>query len=242
VLRAYFDESGIHAGSRTTVLSGFIGSRHQRRRVARKWNEATDGRIFHYKNMRMEGALLDKLATILDESKLEAVNAGFMGDWHRAIHSGAPDWPRRFPSCYQFIMEMCVQQMEKHSQNLWHGAPISLIFSRQDQYAKKAEEIWRLYKANGMWGGIVGFAYGDPELPELQTADMIAHETYQCTRQVYENGASASPDILNNWPLLRKLTASKRLIFGSQMSEQTLVETLTEQDKNRHYFKPADRA
>ena len=29
VLRAYFDESGIHGGSKTTVVCGFIGSRGQ---------------------------------------------------------------------------------------------------------------------------------------------------------------------------------------------------------------------
>jgi hypothetical protein len=242
VLRAYFDESGIHAGSRTTILSGFIGSRKQWRLAARKWQGAMKGRVFHYKEMRFEGLLLDKLATILDESGLEVVTGGFMGNWDRAINSGPADWPKRFPSCYQFILEMCVQRTEQFSRALWHNEPISLIFSRQDQYAKKAEEISRLYKGNGMWESVNGFGYGDPDLPELQAADMIAHETFQCTRQVYEGGASASPDVISKWPLLKKLTASKRLILGSHMPEQILIDTLTEQDKNRRYFKPIDKA
>jgi hypothetical protein len=236
VLRAYFDESGIHGGSRTTILSGFIGSRNQWRRIAVRWQKAMKGEIFHYQKMRLERALLERLANILGESGVEAISAGFLGDWDRAIHSGAPDWPTRFPSCYQFIFEVCVQQMEKHSKLLWNGEPVALIFSRQDQYAKFAEEIWRKYKDGGQWASIAGFGYGDPSMPELQTADMIAHEVFQCTRQVYEIGQSASPNIWQNWPLIRRLTESRRMMFGSSFSEETLVETLREQDKNRVYF------
>src|SRR5438034_5132321 len=62
VLRAYFDESGIHADSRTTVLCGFIGSRGQWRRTAHKWHKVMKGRVFHYKNMRTETQLIEKVA------------------------------------------------------------------------------------------------------------------------------------------------------------------------------------
>jgi hypothetical protein len=238
VLRAYFDESGIHGGSKTTILSGFIGSRNQWRRVARKWQAAMKGRVFHYKNMRFEGALLDRLATILADSDLEVVTSGFIGDWDRAIHAGAPDWPKRFPSCYHFIFEMCVQRLEQHSKTLWNGEPIVLTFSRQDQYAKRAEEIWRLYKSNDMWNGIAGFGYGDPELAELQAADMVAYEIFQCTRQVAERGGSAAPDGWEKWPLLKRIVSPHRLMLGVQCDERGLIETLTKQDQNRRYFKP----
>lgn len=188
VLRAYFDESGIHEGSETTIISGFIGSRSEWRHVARKWQKATKGKVFHYKNMRKETDLIEKLAPILADSQLAGINMGFLGNWKRAIKSGAADWPKRFPSCYQFVLEMCIQHLENHSKSLWNGEPIVLIFSRQDQYAKFAEEIWRAYRDDGQWKYVVGFGYGDPNLPELQAADMIAYEAFQCAKEVFEGG------------------------------------------------------
>jgi hypothetical protein len=135
VLRAYFDESGIHAGSETTIICGFIGSRSEWRRVVHKWQKAMKGKVFHYKNMRKETKLLEKLATILAESRLAGINMGFLGNWDRAIKSGAADWPTRYPSCYQLVLEMCAGYLEKHSTSLWDGEPIVLTFSRQDQQA-----------------------------------------------------------------------------------------------------------
>jgi len=143
VLRAYFDESGIHAGSQTTIICGFIGPRNEWRRVARKWQKAMKGKVFHYKEMRNETKLLERLAKILAESRLAGINMGFLGDWDRAIRSGPPHWSTRYPSCYQLVLEMCVGHLENHSKAAWDGEPIALIFSRQDEYAKFAEKIWR---------------------------------------------------------------------------------------------------
>jgi hypothetical protein len=235
VLRAYFDESGIHASSETTIICGFIGSRSEWRRVVHKWQKTMKGKVFHYKNMRKETKLLEKLATILAESRLAGINMGFLGNWDRAIKSGAADWPTRYPSCYQLVLEMCVGYLEKHSTPLWDGEPIVLTFSRQDQYAKFAEQIWRSYRESGRWNYIVGLGYGDPELPELQAADMIAYEAFQCAREVFERGASASPQVWGKWPLVSKIIASRKLMIGSNMSEERLIQTLHEQDKERCY-------
>jgi hypothetical protein len=241
VLRAYFDESGIHAGSKTTVVSGFVGSRSQWRWIARRWQKTMKGRVFHYTEMGNQTELLEKLANILDESDLGAVLGGFLGDWDRTINSGAPDWPKRFPSCYQMILEMCVHRMEEHSNVLWKGEPIVLTFSRQDQYAPFAEKLWRAHKATGLWSHIVDFGYGDPELPELQAADMLVHEAFQCARQVYERGETASPRLWEKkWPLVRKLVASKKLMLANMMNEERLVEMLRKEDENRRYLKRTD--
>jgi hypothetical protein len=100
LLRAYFDESGIHAGSPVTLIAGFIGSRRQWRAVERRWQSIMGDRVFHYKNMRMEREMLVKLATVLSGSNLGVVASGFSGDWKKAISSGPADWSIRFPSCY----------------------------------------------------------------------------------------------------------------------------------------------
>jgi hypothetical protein len=234
VLRAYFDESGIHAGSPVTVLSGFIGSRNQWKRVTRKWEAVMKGEVFHYKNMRLDGVRLQKLASILCDSGLEVIAGGFSGNWERAINSGAPDWPTRFPSCYHMILEMCVQHMYLYSKEYWNGEPAVLTFSRQDQYAKRAEEIWRTYKGNGLWDHIVGFGYGDPALRELQAADMIAHETFQCLKQ-------GGDDAWGNWPLVRKLLEADRGMRGRHQTEEQFVKMMREQDRDRIYLKTIDR-
>jgi hypothetical protein len=210
------------------------------RLVARKWQKAMKGRGFHYKEMGNETELLEKLATIIDESDLGMILGGFRGDWDRAIKSGAPDWPKRFPSCYQMILEMCIHRMEEYSNALWNGEPIVLTFSRQDQYAKFAEKLWRAHKDTGLWGHIVGFAYGDPELPELQAADMLVYEAFQCVRQVHERGEAATPHVRKKWPLMRRLVGSQKTLLADMMNEKRLIEMLRKEDKNRRYLARPD--
>jgi hypothetical protein len=226
VLRAYFDESGIHAGSQTTIICGLIGPRSDWRQVARKWQKAMKGRIFHYKNMRNETKLLERLATIVFESRLVGINMGFLGNWDRAIRSGPTHWGTRYPSCYQMVLEMCVGNLEKVSSD---GAQIALTFSRQDHYAKFAEKIWRAHRDRGQWNHIVRFGYGDPVLPELQAADMIAYEAFQCAREVFERGASPF-HVSKKWPLLKQVVAAHKPMLGSVMSEETLIQMLRKQD------------
>jgi hypothetical protein len=238
VLRAFFDESGTHAGSPVTVVCGFIGSRNQWRAVGRKWRAAMGNRVFHYTEMRVEGELLDRLSTILCDSGLEVVSGAFTGNWDRAIHSGAPDWPTRFPSCYHMVFEMCSQQMERYSAENWNNEPTAVMFSRQDEYAKRAEEAWRTYKGNGLWDHLASFAYGDPkQFAELQTADMIAHETFQCLREGLEGGWA-----WNKWPLVKNLLERDRPMHGGHQTEEQFVKMLLEQDRNgRRYLKTVEK-
>lgn len=232
LLRAYFDESGIHAGSPVTLVSGFIGSRRQWRTVSREWDALMGDRVFHYKNMRMEGELLGKLAALLATSNLGVVAAGFSGNWNRAISAG-PDWSVRFPSCYHMILEMCVEQMNRYSQRHWHSEPIAVMFSRQNEYAKRAEEVWRTCKGNGLWDNIASFAYGDPEkFPALQAADMIAYESFQCTK------AGGTLEVWNNWPLVKLLLAKNEpMMVGGLHTEESFIEMMRKGDLNRRYLK-----
>jgi hypothetical protein len=233
LLRAFFDESGIHAGSPATVVSGFMGSRAQWRSVGVKWRKATDGKVFHYKDMRLEKELIENLSSILAESKLQVVSGAFTGNWDRAITSGAPDWSTRFPSCYHMVFELCVQQMSRYAVEHWNDEPVSVVFSRQDNYAKRAEEVWRTYQGNGMWRHIASFAYGDPkQFLELQAADMIAYETFQCLKEGAAGGWA-----WDDWPLMRKLLRNDSLMHGRHQTEDQFVKMMRDQDKNRIYLK-----
>jgi Protein of unknown function (DUF3800) len=198
MLQAYFDETGIHAGSLVTFVAGFIGSADQWAVVNAQWAEEMGDEVFHYKNMRMQGERLDRLAAILALSGLNVVSAGFTGNWDMAIEHH-PDWKTRFPSCYHFVFEMCVEQMDRWTDRVWNGEPIAIVFSRQNEYASRAEEIWRTHQANGFWKKLATFNYGDPKtvLP-LQAADMIAYETFQCKR-------IDTDEVWHQWPLSKKL-------------------------------------
>src|SRR5208337_2242557 len=233
LLRAYFDESGVHAGSPATIIAGFIGSRAQWRSAAKKWKPIVGDLVFHYKDMRKEERLISELADLLSESGLGVVAAGFSGDWSRAIAHGS-DWSRRFPSCYHMIFEHCFWQMDRYSKEHWNGEPIAVMFSRQDEYAKRAEEVWRAYKGNELWKNIVSFSYGDPELSPLQAADMIAYETFQCI------GAD-SPEVWDNWPLVRRLLARRDpKMFGSLYDEGAFVAMMKRGDADRQYLRAVD--
>jgi hypothetical protein len=202
LLRAYFDESGTHASSPVTFISGFIGRTREWRRIRKLWQAEMADEVFHYKERRCDAAKLDRLATILADSSLQVISAGFVGDWNSAISHGV-DWRKRFPSCYHMVFEMCVEQMDRWSSELWPGSPISLTFSRQDEYAQRAAELWRTFQGNGLWQSFWSLKYANPALVELQTSDMIAHETFQCMK-------AGNDESWHHWPLVKKLLATSR--------------------------------
>jgi hypothetical protein len=231
VLHAYFDESGTHAQHRdpVTFVAGFVGTSRQWRNVRRAWTTAMKGETFHYKEFRMEGELLAELTEILASSGLQVVSAGFTGNWERAISAG-PDWKRRFPSCYSMVFEMSVEQMNRWCRQLWGGEPIAITFSRQLEYGKRAEEIWRTFRGNGEWRNLVSFAYGDPEVfPQLQAADMIAHETYQCLKV-------GNDEVWQKWPLVRRLLVDGVRLVGGYHTEESFVEMMRKGDREGRTF------
>ena len=187
-------------------------------------------RVFHYKNMRMECELLNKLAGILSDSRLEVVSSGFVGDWNRAIHSGAHDWPIRFPSCYHMLFEACAQHMEMYSEREWRHERIAVTFSRQDEYARRAEDVWRAYQLDGKVNHIARFGYGAPEdYAELQMADMIAYETFQCLKRGID-------DVWFQWPLIKRFIESGHKMRGLYIMENDFVRWMHEGDRNRRYL------
>lgn len=196
LLGGYFDEGGIHAGSRAVVMAGFVGDADEWARVEAAWLEALTTReapYFHYSEMRGQlagspferwetwrwRALADACAKVLKDSKLEPVAAGFMGDWQEVVGDN-PAWARRFPAPYHFVFEMAVVQMQRFAVNRWDGETISMIFDRQQQYHARALEIIRVHQANGLWPHISHVGYDNKHtVRPLQCADMIANEVYR---------------------------------------------------------------
>jgi hypothetical protein len=197
LLHAYFDESGIHRGSPVTFVAGFVGTTQQWRGVKRQWTTAMGGEMFHYKDMALETELLERLADILATSELMLVSTGFSGDWEKTISQKA-DWKKRFPSSYHFLWEMAAEFLNRHCAKKF-GEPIAMMFSRQNEYSKRAEEVWRTFRGNDQWKNLVSFTYGDPErFPHLQAADMLSYETFQCMK-------IGTEEVWHEWPLMRRI-------------------------------------
>jgi hypothetical protein len=233
LLHAFFDESGTHQQhhNQVTLISGFIAPADDWDEINRAWVGETKGDAFHYKDFALETELLDSLAEILAASTLEVVTAGFRGDWDKAI-SHRNDWSKRFPSCYHLIFEQCVEQIDRLSAEHWGNEPVAIMFSRQNEYAKRADEVWRTMTGNDLWPNLQYFGYGDPaKRPELQMADMIAHETYQCLK----DGSDA---VWQEWPLVRRLLNEDRPRLGAYHTTESFIEMMERSERGgRKYLK-----
>jgi len=108
------------------------------------------------------------------------------------------------------------------------------MFSRQSEYGKRAEEVWRTAKGNGLWRNLISFGYGHPEtFPHLQAADMIAHETFQCLK-------AGTDTVWQKWPLVKRLLTDERnrLMFGGYHTTETFIEMMKRSEKGgRRYLK-----
>jgi Protein of unknown function (DUF3800) len=235
LLRAFFDESGIHASATATVIAGFIGPRSSWRPVKTQWKKALGGDVFHYKNMRHKPALVDKLSNILCQSELEVVTGGFVGNFEKVIKSGPSDWQKRFPSRYSHAFELCVDRMQEYSKARWNNAPIAVTLSRQMQYAKRANEVWRTYKGNGYWPHLCELNFGNPEEEcELQMADMIAYETFQ-----YLQSKDKETDS-RKWPLIAKMVKNGGALLGGIQNEEKFRMMMLMTDVSRTYLQTID--
>jgi hypothetical protein len=227
LLRAYFDESGTHAGSPVVFIAGLMGSLEKWDETCLQWQEAMKGEIFHYTAFYTETELLNNLAEIISSSGLQFIGAGFSGNWEKAISTEA-DWVKRFPSAYNFAFEMCIEQITR----AWPDSQIELIFSEQNQYEKRAEEVWRTFRGNGYWKNFIDFSYETPKrLSELQIADMVVHETFQCMK-------AGTLEAWNKWPLMKRLVKSDNTYSGGYQTEKSFIEMMRRADKDgRQYLK-----
>ena len=235
-LVAYFDESGTHDQyglSPATCIAGFIGTTETWELVAAKWDLAMNGSIFHYTDYKNEAELLDQLAVILASSELQVVSAGFLGDWKEVI-SYNTDWKIRFPSCYNALFEMCVDQMDRFSAQLWKNQTIKMIFAEQHQYEKRVEEIWRTMQGNELWQKIESFNYGTPKnYPQLQIADMLAHEIFQCMKVMNKDS-----EVWYKWPLVKKLLDRGIVGVAGYHTAESFIEMMKKNESNgKQYLK-----
>ncbi|MGH6949961.1 MAG: DUF3800 domain-containing protein [Vitreimonas sp.] len=246
LLYAYFDESGTHASAEKTVVAGFVGRALDWYEVQRRWREAMQGLpTFHYTKMRgkfgyaafngvpqdVRGKAIERCADVLAEAPLRGVAAGFKGDWTRAISQG-DGWGIRFPSRYHFCLEACVEQIQAYAADEWDGENVALVFAEHDEYAMRAQELWRTFRGNGFWRNLSAFSYASMEaVPALQAADMIVYETYQCLGET-------DPSVWRQWPLMARLLDRNAEMRGQLYDESSFIDMMRRTDADgRKYLK-----
>lgn len=249
MLFGYFDESGVHEGASRSVIAGMLGTAAAWEGLSQEWQEIMGGRAFHYTHLNRKfgngafksvakaerDSIIERCAEAIAKQDLLPVAGGLLGDWASAIEVGS-DWSMRFPSCYSFCLEMCVEQLNRLANSRWAGEPVALIFSAQDQYASRAQEVWRTFKGNGQWLNMATLQYAPMKtLAALQAADMFAYETYRLL---------GSPDVAEyqKWPLWRRILAKDASDFvGGYQTEKSFVEMMRRsEEKGRTYLKKVD--
>ena len=80
------------------------------------------------------------------------------------------------------------------------------MFARQNDFSKRAVEVWDTMKHNGQWPLMASFTYAEPaQFPQLQAADMLAYKSYQYLK-------AGLGEAWRSWPLLNKLVQKELVV------------------------------
>ena len=217
VLRAWFDESGIHQGAPATLLAGFAGDADAFDAAEAAWQAVLDGEglpYFHYTGVhfRKKGfedcdeykraRVLAKLAKVIEDAvpAIRIVSCAYDGVWDPNI-SDEPHWVGRYPNPYAFLFECLMEALQQWSKRDLGGERVVPVLAHQQQYGPAAESMYQLVAPTNSWPLVAPLAFDEPKQRQaLQMADMLNYELYQMFSQP-EPGAHLK------WPLLSRLWA-----------------------------------
>jgi hypothetical protein len=223
VLLAYFDETGIHAGSKATAIAGFIGTAEAFQQTEGAWLAALQSEgleHFHYGPLEFRkkpyenvdedrrARIKNKLATILFEASpgLRAVGASYIGVWDSTLMDTA--FRARFPTPYSFCFEMLMEMLHSRAETEFGGdqiAPVFIapVFAQQQQFGPRALELYGVFHETGSWPLMSAMVFQEPtQRPPLQMADMLLYESYQLM-------VRGNPLEWQNWPYLSRMWATE---------------------------------
>jgi hypothetical protein len=200
VLRAYFDESGIHEGARICALGGYMASEERWRAFESEWNAIMNryGVLrFHAtdcNNARgeYEGWPREKIVAFMTEvvdalvhkpgQSLEMIGIGsaaviehYEAHVPESLKAGIED-------PYYLCMEHCVQTAVARMRQFWPaGERVVIMFDRQEVFKGRARKRFEHYTKSRRYGPYVAdmdYVDSSAEHPfaPLGPADLIAHE------------------------------------------------------------------
>lgn len=195
LLKAYFDESGTHAGSPIVLIAGLIAPIETWIDIEREWNEnlATsrvpyfhayecDAGVGAFANTErvFRDALRIGLAKVIAKYSPEPVIAGIeKEDWERLQPIVARSALREsygHPCAWCF--EYCMQQVVTWSYEQADGEPVAIILASQDEYKTLANDIYAAHLVSPAHDYPLAFAAAKLT-PAIQAADFVAYEAYK---------------------------------------------------------------
>lgn len=192
LIRAYFDETGIHNGSEATVVCGIVAPEGIWDDFDFDWKkqlnvfsvpyfhavecEHAQG-AFQSLQRPLRDSLVWGLADVIGKHRILILNAGVSNrDWENFPHI----W-KVFKSPFHLCFAYCLEKISNWSNQHADGEPVALIFSEQNEYRPNAEKIYDAYiAAKGLPHRLVSLQFSSmKDFAGLQGADLVCYETYQ---------------------------------------------------------------
>lgn len=246
LLRAYFDESGIHERPGVTVIGGFVGSDAAWCAMESRWQEILSNygiKYFHmtdavsqqgeFKSIQswMMQDICNALARTLQESDLHPVWSGIDANvWSAAT---TPEFRMVYPKPYDLCFLLVLDQLESRRRITRNYCQTATVFATQNEYESRSHETlaaWQRYRKKK--GGSLKFRRA-AEVPGLQAADMLVHELYVSLKSL--DIAAGGEGKITITPLLDAV-ARKGLESGGFVTEQALKLRVENRDWVTPYF------
>jgi hypothetical protein len=211
LLRAYFDDSGTHAGSDVVVLAGLIGTEAQWDLFKRRWAEklacplpgksalkgfhlsacnARDGEFKGYSDAEQDAVIHDFRQIIIDSKLTSIATAIDKRAWDKLIVGPIRNVLGE-PLVVCFVN--CIDETIRIAEPYTHGHQIEVVFD-QGIETERLREVGAAFTAPSRRLRVdsVGFACVVEVLP-LQGADIVATENYWHAAQWLKLGDAALP-------------------------------------------------
>ena len=223
VLKAFFDESGVHDGSPMVALGGFIGSPHDWQTVEQQWaallhhfgipyyhsSEVEGHWTFGHEAKNIMGFAKVEFAKILSASPLLPIFC-IMPAW---TWSHACATKPRFSAIFRKPYHFCFAEMMKSlSQLAEERAPpekVLVTLSDTVEYAARATEAYAFARDNALdvVQSIIGLSFVAMKVsPALQAADMLLYDIHS---QLVNSADPASRKLLSQLEVSNKLNLCK---------------------------------
>jgi len=192
VLRAYFDETGIHDSSKATMVCGLVATFEAWDAFDADWQKELDVTklpYFHAVDCEhgedvfqpipkpLRDSLVWGLGNVIGRHRPYFVDAGM----HRESWNAAkfPNIVRVFRNPYHVCFAHCMDQLSHWSEQHANGEPIALVFSDQSQFKNFAQQIYDSYIREKKNANLVSLQFANHKcFAGLQAADYLCYEQY----------------------------------------------------------------
>lgn len=243
LLRAYFDESGIHSSSKVIMVGGMVGIPEQWAALEIDWNQllvnvglpyfhatecAAGSGIYTQLHSQIRKDLFVNFSRLFLKHNFSAVNgAVWRSEWEKfKAGSNSKNYPEPYYLCFHY----CVEQLSKWSTEHANGEPIAIVFASQADYSQRALATYEAIKAGSPWRGFLGsLTFADAkEYPALQAADLIAYEFYQYA--VHHHKQTPKPAFR---PAFQILVEANMMLIGGFLEMEEIDKHLSEVESRR---------